>query len=122
MIIGAIILLLIGGIILLANKKTEDKEIIPKDVLREKLVSWASEMNQNNNHDKCVERENNQCFISLTSLKENYGYDISLFIDKRANCSVETSGIYFDTRDESDSPFGIYLSGCTYLETEATNK
>ena len=96
------------------KKKNNNKEvIIPQEKLFNQLSIWSMDIYQNKKYDKCVETENSSCFISLDSLRDDYGKDISMFKQAGAECISSISGLSFDLDNENE-PFSIILGGCKY--------
>ena len=103
-----------------SKKKNNDKEItennekvISKYILLNQLSEWSLDIYQNKKFDKCVEQGDDSCFISLESLENDYGKDISLFKKSGAECVLSISGLTINM-DNPAEPFSIILGGCKF--------
>jgi len=151
MIIFSIILIALGGIHayrstleedLDLNKGTKKEEVkeefftknkveIDKDSDEAKLFNilneYGTKMYDSKEYEKFTTK-NNMYFISLNSLEEKYGYDISSFKGPDGTvCNREESGIYFDINNtlkldlsNGFKPVLPTLIGCNF-NTKETN-
>ena len=95
--------------------------VVSQEKLVNQLAAWSMDIYQSKTYDKCVEQGDYSCFISLDSLEQNYGKDISLFKGAGAECASSISGLSFYLDDPS-KPFSIILGGCKYNNSENTKK
>ena len=123
LIIFALCSLLIGGVFFLTKsfseknspkEKEEKVSVVPGNQLSKSLAEIADDLYRKENYDKCI-LEEGRCFLSLDSLEKDYGYDISLFTGKGANCSRTKSGIYFSTVRDDSAPYTVEFMKCEFL-------
>ena len=101
----------------------ETKEIDKDSYLSnlfEKLSSYGDEIYNSKKDYTTYSKRNGAYFISLTDLKKDFNYDISMFKDEKDNlCDVDNSGILFDDDRklgieylDDENPISVIIIGC----------
>ncbi len=97
------------------TKKEEEKTYLTKTEMNVKLTEYGKEIYKDEKY-KIVEKEDGMYFLSLNTLKDKLGYDISMFVSPNTYeaCDMEKTGIGVDVDnlknlDYKEEPLLIYL-------------